>query len=243
MGKTRLAQEASFQADERGFVVLVGRCYEERSSLPLFPFVDALAAGLATASEALRQQVPRRWPELARLLSRRSSGSAASTMGQPDDARLRLFTAVSAFLRELAAATPVALLLDDLHWADCASVGLLVYLARDLAAYPVLLLTTYRDTDVGSQPALGRAVRDLTRERLLDRVSVRDLTLEETAELVRSRLDDESVPAAFVSLVHSRTDGNPFFIEEVLSTLLEPGPVRSKCGRAAGTSAQPAGSR
>ena len=93
VGKTRLAQEASLLADERGFLVLVGRCYEERASLPLFPFVDALAAGLAMASEALRQQVPRRWPELGRLLSRRPSVSAASPLGQSDDARLHLFAA------------------------------------------------------------------------------------------------------------------------------------------------------
>jgi predicted ATPase len=123
VGKTRLAQEAAVLADERGYLVLVGRCYEERVSLPLTPFVDALAAGLATASEALRRQVPRRWPELGRLLSRRPAGSAASHLGQSDDARLRLFAAASAFIRELAAVAPVALLLDDLHWADSASLG------------------------------------------------------------------------------------------------------------------------
>lgn len=109
VGKTRLAQEASLLAHERGYLVLVGRCYEERASLPLFPFVDALAAGLATASEALRQQVPRRWPELGLLLSSRPSASAASHLGQSDDARPRLFAAVSELIRELAVAAPVAL--------------------------------------------------------------------------------------------------------------------------------------
>ena len=221
VGKTRLAQEASVLADERGFLVLVGRCYAERASLPLLPFVDALAAGRATAPAALRKEFPRRWPELALLLSGPASAAATDLLGQSDDSRLRLFASASAFIRELAAAAPVALLLDDLHWADSASVGLLVYLARDLAAEPVLLLTTYRDRDVGHQPWLGAAVRDLTRERLMERVGVRGLVLEDTAELVRARLDTEAVPDEFVHLVHSRTDGNPFFIEEVLSTLLE----------------------
>ena len=221
VGKTRLAQQAHLLADERGFLVLVGRCYEERASLPLFPFVDALAAGLATAPEAVRRELPRRWPELEWLLGKRPSDLAANPLGQSDDARLHLFAAVAEFIRELAAAAPVAFLLDDLHWADSASLALLVYLARDLAARPVLLLMTYRDIDMANQPALVAAVRDLTRERLLDRLSIRGLALEDTADLVRAHLGDESVSDAFVSLVHHRTDGNAFFIEEVLSALVE----------------------
>ena len=222
VGKTRLAQEASVLADERGFLVLVGRCYEERASLPLLPFIDALAAGLALAPEALRRQVPRRWPELGPLLSSRpGSVSPASPLGQSEDARLHLFASLSEFVRELATDAPVALLLDDMHWADSASLGLLVYLARDLAAYPVLLLMTYRDIEVGDHPALRAAVRDLTRERLLDTLSIHGLELEDTAEMVRAHLHQESVPDAFVSLVHRRTVGNAFFIEEMLRALAE----------------------
>jgi DNA-binding NarL/FixJ family response regulator len=221
VGKTRLAQEASLLADERGYLVLVGRCYEERASLPLYPFVDALAAGLALAPDSLRRQVPRRWPDLGTLLSRRSGGTPASPLGQSEDARLHLFAAVSEFMRELAVTTPVVLLLDDVHWADSASLGLLVYLARDLAAHPVLLLMTYRDMEVGGHPALRAAVRDLTRERLLDTLSIRGLELEDTAEMVRAHLHQESVPDAFVSLIHGRTVGNAFFIEEVLRALAE----------------------
>src|ERR1044071_8334085 len=98
VGKTRLAQEASVLADKRGYLVLVGRCYEERASLPLMPFVDALGGGLATVPVASQQ------------------------LGQSDEARLRLFAAASALIRELAATAPVALLLDDLQWADSGSV-------------------------------------------------------------------------------------------------------------------------
>jgi GGDEF domain-containing protein len=118
-----------------------GSCSAPRA--PTSSSAIALAAGLALASETLRRQVPRRWPELGRLLSRRPSVAAASALGQSDDARGDLFAAASAFIRELAAVAPVALLLDDVHWADSASLGLLVHLARDLAAHPVLLLTTF----------------------------------------------------------------------------------------------------
>ena len=170
--------------------------------------------------------------------------SAASHLGQSDDARLRLFAAVSEFIRELAAAAPVALLLDDLHWADSASLGLLVHLARDLAADPVLLLTTYRDIDVGSQPALGAAVRDLDARAVAgqgerSRPGARGHRGARPCRAsTTSRCLTRSCPSSTVARM-----ATPFFIEEVLSTLLEPGPVRSKRGRAAGTSAQPAGSR
>jgi predicted ATPase len=221
IGKTRLAQEASLRALERGSIVLVGRCYEERASLPCFPFVEALSAGLKSAPDELRRHATRRWPALNALFSNTSSKSVVDRLDSSEDARLRLFSAVAAFIRELSVGAPVALLLDDMHWADSASVGLLVHLARDLAADRVLLLATFRDTDVRRHDPLAAAIRDLTRERLLERVVIRGLGLEHTATLIGARVGLESIPDEFARVVHARTEGNPFFVEEIVTALAE----------------------
>ena len=186
----------------------------------MFPFIEVLSTGFDSTSDEFRQQASRRWPELVSLLTRTPSRSVTNRLGGSDEARLRLFSAIAAFIRELSVEGPIALLLDDLHWGDSASVGLLVYLARDLAAERVLLLATYRDAEVGPQHPLAAAVRDLTRDRLLDRLVVRGLALEPTAALIGAHLGLEAVPDEFVRLVHRRTEGDPFFIEEVVSALV-----------------------
>jgi len=221
VGKTRLAQELSLRAFERGLIVLVGRCYAERTSLPFHPFREALSGGLELASDDFRRQAASRWPELDTLLTRTNLTSDVDQLGSSEDARLRLFSALAAFVRELSVEAPVALLLDDLHWADSASVGLLVHLARDLAADRVLLLVAYRDADVGRQDPLAAAIRDLTRERLLDRVVIRGLGFESTAALIGTRVGGEPIPDEFARLVHARTEGNPFFVEEIVTALAE----------------------
>ena len=144
VGKTRLAQEVSVRATERGFLVLVGRCYEERASLPMYPFIQALSAALQTVTRQFGQQAAARLTEVEALVTRTSSGSTAvARLGSSVEARLDLFSTIAAFIRELSMETPIALLLDDVHWADSASIGPSIHLTRDLAANRVLLLATF----------------------------------------------------------------------------------------------------
>ena len=84
---------------------------------------------------------------------------------------------------------------------DSASIGLLIHLTRDLAANRVLLLATYRDAEVGRQHPLASAVRDLTRERLVNKLVMRGLGLESTAALIGARLAVESIPDEFARVV------------------------------------------
>jgi len=94
VGKTRLAQEVSVRANERGFFVLVGRCYEERASLPLYPFAEALSAALRTAPDQLGLQTAARWPELDALLSTTPSRTAAvARLGSSVEAQRNCFRA------------------------------------------------------------------------------------------------------------------------------------------------------
>jgi predicted ATPase len=219
VGKTRLEQEVMLAARQHGFQVLVGRCYEEHASVPLFPFVEVVTAGLAVASPAVWQGVARRFPELGVLVP--DLLPAPPSAGA--DGRLGVLRGISGFLQVLSSQGPVAVLLDDLHWADSASVELLGYLARQLRSDAVLLVATYRDIDVDRHHPLRWLVPSLSRERLVIRLNLQSLPLVGTAAQTRSRFAGEMVPDALVQLVHARSEGNPFFTEELMTVLVEQG--------------------
>src|SRR5262249_8484422 len=125
----------------------------------------------------------------------------------------------------LAAEKPLALLLDDLHWADSASLDLLLHLTRQSSGGRVLLLGTYRDVEVNRQHPLERALIDLARERLAAEVTLRGLQPEGAPALVGVHLGAADLPGELAALVHERTEGNPFFTEEVLKALVEQGAI------------------
>jgi len=243
IGKTRLAQEVTLAARNRGFLVATGRCYEPQEAVAYYPFLEALSMVFAAAPAPIRAQVPQRWAEVARLLPdqpvgvRPMGGSAGgspaggSPAGGSRDDQQRLFWQVTGFLQVLAAGQPVALLLDDLHWADGASLDLLQHLARHARSDRVLLLGTYRDVEVGRQHALEAALRDLARDRLLERLAVRRLDRVGTRALIAAAAGQDEVPSAFVAHLYQRTEGNPFFTQEVLRALIERGDVYREQGQ------------
>jgi tetratricopeptide (TPR) repeat protein len=143
----------------------------------------------------------------------------------------RLFWQIASFVETLAETRPVALLLDDLHWADSASLALLQYLARHMRASRVLLLGAYRDVEVSRQHALEAALRDLHREHLVTRLAIRRLPRDGTALLAAATIGLERVSDEFAQLLHSRTEGNPFFTQEVLRALVERGDLFLRDGR------------
>ncbi len=195
IGKTRLAQQFASAALEEGAIVLLGRCSEEPLA-PFEPYTEALAqAGVA---EALTPNIG------------------------PDDAgaRHRMFDAVDAAFTDLAARAKVLLVIDDFHWADRGSLLLTSFLLRSSRPGPILVLGTYRDTELGRRTPLTAALGELKQGGALDRIDLRGLPLDAVAELARSMLgSDEIAPR-----VHARTDGNAFFVEEVLRELAESSP-------------------
>jgi predicted ATPase len=219
IGKTRLAQEASVHAGEGGFVVASGRCYEAQSGVPFYPFLEALAKLYEDAPRKVREEIPERWPYLTRLLPDHFPLAAS---GSREEAQ-RLLRAVTGFVREVSAERPVALMLDDLHHADGASVDLLAHLCRYTRGDRVPLLGTYRDVEVGPEHPLRKAVHELEREQLVEKVEVHRLGREETAALMRDRLPEAKISDEFSRLVFDHTEGNPFFTVEVLEALIERG--------------------
>ncbi len=191
IGKTRLAHRFAAAALEDGAAVLLGRCSQEPLA-PFEPFAEAL--GQAGVPEALEP------------------GDA----GDPG-ARHRLFDTIDATLADLAGRAPLLLIVEDLHWADRGTLLLTGFLLRSSRPGPILVLGTYRDTELGRRSPLTAAIAELGHDGALDRIAVRGLAPEDVAALARSWLGaDDLAPR-----VHARTGGNAFFVEEVLRGLAE----------------------
>lgn len=218
-GKTRLAQELTAEAHTKGFLIGAGSCYENRESAAFFPFRDALGMLYAAAPSDARRQVAERWPYLARLVPGIPLLKPLDLTGQEDQERL--FWSVSSFVELLAEVQPIAILLDDLHWADASSLDLLQHLARRTRALPVLILATYRDTEVDPQRPLEDAIREMHRQELVTRVPVRRLDRWGTRSMVAGILGGEEISEEFVTVVHEHTEGNPFFVRQVLGVLTQ----------------------
>ncbi|HEV3310853.1 MAG TPA: AAA family ATPase [Chloroflexota bacterium] len=217
IGKTRLAQEIHGLLRGRGFVAAVGRCYEPRSSVPYFPFLEVMGSLFDTASDAVKLLAPDRWPYLQILLPDRTEFLAGGSGAH--DEQILVFRAAAAFVNALARERPVAVMLDDLHWADSSSIQLLHHLARDTRAARVFLLATFRDSDVLSQPALAEARRDLLREALLDQVPVGRFGREETDELISEIMGEQGLSEELGEFVFRRAEGNPYFVRQLVGAL------------------------
>lgn len=231
VGKTRLAQEAMIRAREMGFVVLIGRCYEEHVGSPFFPFLEALAAAWAAASPALREQAAVRFRDLGRLLPDAVLPAPMSS----DDPRPRVLTAAAGFLQNLADEAPLALLVDDLHWADSACLELFVHLARALHAHRTFILGSYRDLEVVPGRPLTTALANLVRDGLVEMRTLSPLSPQETAQQIGAHFAIAEVSEDLGALVHARTAGNPFFTIEMVTSLVEQGALDRDGARWDGT--------
>src|SRR3712207_7656955 len=140
-----------------------------------------------------------------RLLPEGPCSALPAASASPLEEQQRLFWAVTGFLQAISETAPVALLLDDLHWADDASLELLQHLARHTRAHRVLLLGTYRDVEIGRQHPLGKALRDLEREHLVERIQVRRLGHKGTVSLISVRMGQD-LPDEFAELVYRHTE-------------------------------------
>ncbi|MBV8430724.1 MAG: AAA family ATPase, partial [Solirubrobacterales bacterium] len=223
IGKTSLAAELARQAHEDGGTVLAGRAPRE-ALVSYQPFLEALRHYFRAAPlPELRASVSDFGPELARLvpeLRRRIPDLSPEPAGDPEGERYRLFEAVVGLLSGVSARSPLLILLDDLHWADRPSLLLLRHLARAPQPARLLILISYR-TEATAQ-ALGDVLSDLRRDGLITQLDVGGLSQRETAELIRLRAA-EAPSHAFARAVYSVTEGNPFFVEEIVRLLAQAG--------------------
>lgn len=222
IGKTSLAAELAARAHDDGAVVMAGRAPQEGLA-PYQPFLEALSLYFATASlDDIRAAVREHGPELAGLVPelRRRVPELPVVREELEGERYRLFEAVVGLLSSISTAAPILFVLDDLHWADRPTLLLLRHLARARRPTRMLVLLAYRAeaaTDV-----LRDALAELDREGLSTQLNIEGLNDRDTAELVMLRAG-ERPSSAFARRIHRETEGNPFFVEEIVRNLVAAG--------------------
>ncbi len=225
IGKTRTAEEVATYARLRGANVHWGRCHEGEGAPPYWPWVQAIRSYVREADPvALAWEMGAGAPEIARVVPELAEriGDAAPDTAESEQARFRLFDAISAFLTNASASRPLVVVLDDLHWADEPSLLLLEFIARGLSASSLLLVGTYRDVELGRHHPLARVLGDLSGLERSDRVVLRGLAEDDIASYVR-RSTGADAPAELIAEVHRQTEGNPFFVGEVVRLLASEG--------------------
>jgi tetratricopeptide (TPR) repeat protein len=234
-GKTRLARELTIQAAVEGALVLSGGCYEYEATTPYLPFVEAFRRWVREQQDdnALREALGDSILEIAKLAPeiemRLGPLPERHTLAAHEE-RLLFFDAVAQVLANLSRRQGLLFYADDLHWADHGTLWLLGHLLRQLRDQRVLVLGAYRETELERAHPLAKALVDWNRERLITRIALRRFDKSETAAQLGALLGEE-VSADFGDAVHRETEGNPFFVEEVLKALIERGSVRRESGR------------
>ena len=236
IGKTRLVTEVVRTAHERGAIVLWGRCDEELD-VPFEPFAEALRHYIAvTSPEQLRAEIGPLGGELVRIvpeITARVPGLQEPMRADADTERFRLFDSVTDVLAEMSAARPVVLVLDDLHWADKPTLLLLRHLLRSATPMRLLVLATYRDTDLDRSHPLSAVLADLRSQPGVERLDLQGLDESEiTVLMTRTAGHDLDGPGLDLArALYEETDGNPFFVGEVLRHLAESGVISQHEGR------------
>jgi tetratricopeptide (TPR) repeat protein len=228
IGKTRLARELRAYAQTRGMQVLYGRCpalFRMDGVPPYVLWNEAIKDYLETCTPELLYKVIGLYPaEVAKLvpeLRQKLSAIPQSFPISPEQEQNRLFEAVSQFITNISKEAPLLVVLDDLQWTDPSSLLLLHYLARGTHRTPLLLLGAYRSTDIDAKHPLTPVLTELNRERLLQSVSLKRMSMNDVSEMIKQLLKQDDVPAEFCRLVYEKTRGNPFFAEEVVNSLRE----------------------
>ena len=249
IGKTRLAEEVAGRAIAAGARVFWGRCWEGRGAPAYWPWIQVLRETLRSFN--LGSQTP----EVARIAevlpelvssshftaaepiadSSTSASPALDSMtmarlrvmggdgGEMESARFRMFDAVSALLRGVAEKAPIVIILDDLHLADIDSLLLLNFIARDISHSKILLIATLREMEEDGSQQHAAILHDVTREATY--IQLHGLSEADTAALV-TRHSGVELDEALLQSLYRTTEGNPFFVDEIVRLMLAEGKLR-----------------
>ena len=225
--------EIAREVHAQGATVLFGRSYEDNLR-PYQPMAEAVRHLVEhSALERLLGEVGEYGPLAVRLLpdlAQRLPHLPPATTEDPETERFLLFESVVALLRAAAQHAPVLLVLDDLHWADQPTLLLACHVLRASTSVPLMILTNYRDIEVDRGDPLARVMVDLRRDGLAEQLPLPGLSDIEVAHLIEAfKVDD--APVALTRAVSRDTEGNPFFIGEVLRHFVESDALRRQGGR------------
>lgn len=229
VGKTRLANEMISFSRMHGAIMLRGGCYEYEATVPYLPITEALRDWVHNQpQEQLKEKLGDNASELAKLAPEIESkiGSLNPNPSlSPDQERLRMFDHVARFLGQLASDRALLLFIDDLHWADQGTLSLVHYLLRRLRNERMMIVGGYREVELDRNHPLAAALVEWNRERLVTRIQLGRLTKEDCARLLASMFEQDEVSPDFTEAIFRETEGNPFFIEEVVKALIDSGQI------------------
>jgi predicted ATPase len=218
IGKTRLLEELEQVAKGRGALVLAGRAWAMHMRLAYALLVDALGTHLRELPASDRERLVDDLPELDNLfveLPRR----ALAPLNDPELEKTRLFEAVSRLVERLAGSRTVVLTLDDVQWADLASIEMLHYLCRNVRRARILVALTIRIGEPETNARLNDLLHSLGGAGLLVRVEVGRLSDDEALAMTRLLLQGELSPS-LESIITTRTRGVPLLVDELVRSLL-----------------------
>jgi tetratricopeptide (TPR) repeat protein len=241
IGKTRLADEVGSIATDRGCTVCWGRCLEDGGAPAFWPWTQVLRAcaqsdsspdGIEDSTGYLARLLPEIFSSAGSKAAEPHTGvlSATSATGadEPEIERFGFFDAVATFLKSAAASRPMVIILDDLHAADEESILLLGFLVRDIRQTRMMIVATYRDSDIQRRPRVAQLLGSLSREG--EALILRGLSLSDVAQFVELQAGirpDEKM----AEQLYNATEGNPFFLTEVVRLLTAQGQFSGESGR------------
>lgn len=229
IGKSRLVAELRRSAQSLEFQLFAGQCFPTDRSCSYAPLIDLLSAFLAPLSPSqitvslgasARALIPL-LPDQVQHLPELASLPPLSDQDPEQDKR-RLFTALVDVFMKQAISQSVLFVVEDIHWSDESTLEFLLFFARKAVASRLLMVLTYRNNEM-HQP-LRSLLAQLDREHLRQEIVLVQLTRANTATFLQSILQEtDSLPVGMLDALYDLTEGNPFFLEEVLKALIMAG--------------------
>ncbi len=233
IGKSRLVRAMVERARDLGFVTLQGACFEADRAHPYGPVLDLVRVLSTTISPAVAAhyfapaavELVTLFPELGAIFP----DTAPRHVLDPEEARRRLFHVMTEAVHALGRVQPLVVVIEDVHWSDDATLDLLLHLARRIGSQAIALVLTFRSDELG--PRLARLLADLDRARCASEIDLRPLAPSNVAAMLQAIFgSDAAFGASFIDGLHGLTEGNPFFVEEVLKGLLVVGDLERADG-------------
>jgi len=227
IGKTRTALELTAHATKSDARIVWGRCHEEAGAPPYWPWVQIIRAIAAVRDAAdLRADLDAGAGDIADIVpdirARLPDLDAPAALSDPSETRFRLFGSIARFLINTSRRQTLALVLDDLHWADVPSLRLLEFLAQEMGDSRLLVVGTYRETELSRQHRLSDTLGALARVPHAVRLHLSGLSAEDVRRFVATAAGVVP-PLWLTSAIHDQTEGNPLFVREVVRFLAQEG--------------------
>ena len=228
IGKSRMVGALANDAHSRGFLVLQGNCYGRDRTSPYAPLLDLIRSFLAIQPREVREAhiqpfAQEFFPLFPDLVTPPPVPAAPLAIG-PEQEQRRLFVALTVFFTKLSGSRPLVLVIEDIHWCDESSLEFLQYFLRHSSSFPWLVLLTYRSDEVGQ--ALGDWLAQQDRERRTQECSLACLTRSDVEAMLSAIFDLlPTTRSQLLNVLYPLTEGNPFFVEEVLTSLQADGGI------------------